>query len=293
MAVYTPDLSTTYSTGSAVSKDGTTIGYRQLGHGPGVILLHGSMSSSQNHMQLAEALADAFTVYVIDRRGRGLSGAYTNDHSLQTDVDDLDAVLTQTGAYNVFAVSSGAIITLQAALSLPAIHKAAIYEPPLFDEDSTPKAVLTRFDEEMAQGRVAAALITAMQGAQMGPPIFTTMPRWLLEPLVKMAMHSDAKKGGNGYVPMRDSAPTLHYDFQIVAEISGNLERFKAITTDVILLSGSKSPAYLKAALDRLENLLPHAERIEFPGLDHAASWNSDRGGQPLPVAQALRQFFA
>jgi len=48
-----------YTTGSVTSKDGTTIGYRQLGHGPGVVLLHGMMSSGQNHMQLAEALADA------------------------------------------------------------------------------------------------------------------------------------------------------------------------------------------------------------------------------------------
>ena len=27
--------------------------------------------------------------------------------------------------------------------------------------------------------------------------------------------------------------------------------------------------------------------------LGHAASWNSDRGGQPGPVAQELRRFFA
>jgi hypothetical protein len=33
----------------------------------------------------------------------------------------------------------------------------------------------------MAQGKVAAALITGMKGAQMGPPIFNVMPRWLLE----------------------------------------------------------------------------------------------------------------
>lgn len=283
-----------YTTGSVTSNDGTTIGYRQLGHGPGVVLLHGAASSAHNHMQLAEMLADAFTVYVPDRRGRGLSGPYNADYSIRKDVEDLDALLSKTGAHDVFGVSSGGIICLQAALTLPAIHKAAIFEPPFFIDDSTtPAAVLRRFDEEMAQGKVAAAMITGMRGARMGPPIFNALPRWLLESLTDMAMKREDKKGAGGYVPMRALAPTLHYDFQLVVEMSGKLESFRAICAEVLLLGGSKSPAYLKVALDALEKVLPHAKRVEFPGLDHAASWNTDRGGKPERVAQELRLFFA
>jgi len=283
-----------YTTGSVTSQDGTTIGYRQFGHGPMVVLLHGAASSAHNHMQLAEALSRAFTVYVPDRRGRGLSGPYSKDYSIQKDVEDLDALRTKTGAHHVFGVSSGGIICLQAALTLPAIHKAAIFEPPFFmNDESTPTTVLTRYDKEMAQGKVAAALITGMKGAQMGPPIFNAMPRWLLELLTNMAMKSEEKKGSGGYVPMRELAPTLHYDFQLVVEMSGKLESFRAIRAEVLLLGGSKSPAFLKVALDALEKVLPHVKRIEFPGLNHAASWNTDQGGQPEPVAQELRRFFA
>src|ERR1700719_3138221 len=85
-----------YITGSVTSKDGTTISYRQLGHGPGVVLLHGAMESAQSHMQLAEALADTFTVYLPDRRGRGLSGPYPAGYSVQTDMEDMDALLAKT-----------------------------------------------------------------------------------------------------------------------------------------------------------------------------------------------------
>lgn len=106
-------------TGVVPSKDGTTIGYRQLGDGPGVVLLHGAMSSGYNLVELAEALADAFTVYVPDRRGRGLSGPYGKANGIKEDVEDLDALLTKTGARNVFGLSSGGIITLQAALTCP------------------------------------------------------------------------------------------------------------------------------------------------------------------------------
>jgi pimeloyl-ACP methyl ester carboxylesterase len=41
-----------------------------------VVLLHDSNESARSHTQLALALAGAFTVYLPDRRGRGLSGPH-------------------------------------------------------------------------------------------------------------------------------------------------------------------------------------------------------------------------
>src|SRR5215470_15079419 len=130
--------------GHVTAKDGVRLGYRQIGQGPGVVLLHGAASSGYNHVQQAELLADAFTVYVPDRRGRGLSGPFAKDYSIQHDVDDLDVLLDKTGARNVFGLSSGAISTLEAMLSLPAIDKAAVYEPPLFLDGAMPTDVLRR-----------------------------------------------------------------------------------------------------------------------------------------------------
>jgi pimeloyl-ACP methyl ester carboxylesterase len=282
-------MSARYTTDSVISEDSTPMGYRQLGHGPGVVVLHGAASSGYNHTQLAEALADTFTLYLPDR-GRGLSGPFGKDYSVQTEVENLDALLTKTGAHNVFGVSSGAIIALQAALTLPAIHNLAIYEPPLLVQD--PAAVLTRFDKEMAQGHEAAALVAVMKAAQMGPPIFNYLPNWLLVLLTKMMMAGEDQNPQGEYVTMRKLAPTLHDDSQLIVEMSGRLESFKGIQANVLLLGGSQSLAYLRHGLDTLEKVLPVAQRIEFPGLGHAASWNTDRGGQPEPVAEALRRFF-
>ena len=204
-----------------------------------------------------------------------------------------DAEKKEIAAHCVFALSSGAIILLRAALTLSAIHKAAIFEPPLFSDSATPAAVLRRFDQEMAEGKVAAALVTGMKGSQMGPAIFNAIPRWLLERLANMAMTGEDKKAQSDYVPMRALAPTLHYDFQLVVEMSGKLESFRDIGAEVLLLGGSKSPAYLKVALDALEKFLPQAKRVELAGLGHAASWNADRGGRPERVARELCRFFA
>jgi hypothetical protein len=50
------------------SKDGTRIGYRQYGCGPGLVIEQGAMGIAQNHDELARLLASEFTVYVPDRR---------------------------------------------------------------------------------------------------------------------------------------------------------------------------------------------------------------------------------
>lgn len=285
-----------YTTGSVTAPDGGVIGYRQLGQGPGLIMLHGAMETSQSHMQLAAALADVFTVYLPDRRGRGLSGPYSKEYSSQNEVGDLDALLTKTGSHDVFGVSSGGLICLQAALTLPTIRKIALYEPALIMNGSISTAFLPRYDRELAQGKVAAALVTGMKGAQMGPPIFNAMPRWLLERFTRAAMKGEDKKAQSGDVTMRMLAPTLHYDFQLVDEMAESLESFRAVRVPVLLLGGSKSPAYLKTALDALEKTLPHVRRVEFSGLDHGGSSdnsNTNRGGKPELVAREMRRFFA
>jgi pimeloyl-ACP methyl ester carboxylesterase len=282
-------------TGSVTSKDGTTVGYCQLGHGPGVVMLHGAMESAHSHMQLAEGLADAFTVYLPERRGHHQNGSGKN-YGIQKEVEDLDALLAKTGTHNVFGVSAGGLICLQAALTLPAIHKAALYEPALIVNGSASTAFLPRYDREIAQGKVAAALITGMKGAQLGPPIFNVMPRWLLELLTTRMMKQEDKTAKSGDVTMRMLAPTLHYDFQLVAEMAETLANFRTIRTEMLLLGGSQSPAWLKVALDALEKALPHVKRIEFPGLDHGGSSDlssTNRSGKLEVVAQELRRFFA
>ena len=53
-----------YSSGSVTSADGTRIGYRQVGRGPGLVLVHGGGQAAQNLMRLAWSLSGEFTVCV-------------------------------------------------------------------------------------------------------------------------------------------------------------------------------------------------------------------------------------
>jgi pimeloyl-ACP methyl ester carboxylesterase len=129
-------MTTTELTQGAVeSRDGTRIGYWKTGRGPAVVLVHGSMESSRSHRLLAQALADEFTVYLLDRRGRGLSGPHRPDHCARTEVEDIEAVLTLAGAEFAFGVSAGGAVVIEAARTLPVLRKVAVYEKMLVKEE--------------------------------------------------------------------------------------------------------------------------------------------------------------
>src|SRR5450755_702022 len=137
------------TTDHVISLDGTSIGYHSFGHGPGLVMVPGSKEPAESHRQLGEALADMCTIYLPDRRGRGLSGPYGSGYSIRKEVEDLDAVLAQTGAHYVFGVSSSGLIALEAARTLPAVHKVALYEPALLMAGSTRTGWLARYDQQL------------------------------------------------------------------------------------------------------------------------------------------------
>ncbi len=116
--------------------------------------------------------------------------------------------------------------------------------------------------------------------------------RVLLWPLRKAAQHGRRPDE----VPSRDDippqalVPTLHYDAQLVLETANTLPVYAAVPARVLLMGGSKSPAYLKTSLDALAGVLPRAQRAELAGCGHLAPDNS---GSPERVARELADFFS
>ncbi|MFI5695658.1 alpha/beta fold hydrolase [Kribbella sp. NPDC051586] len=277
-----------YRKGSVVSADGTTIGYRQVGSGPGVVLLHGSMLAAQDFMKLATALADGYTVTVPDRRGRGLSGPHGAGYGIDREVEDLQALLKETGASRVFGLSSGALIGVRTARVTPAIERLALYEPPLSINGSVPVDWLPRYRRELAAGKTPSALVTVLKGLQ-ADRLFTTVPRFVLVPPLNLAFRFQRKAAGDD-VPIADLVPTMSGDMQLIDELADTTQDYATVDADVLLLAGSRSPAYFGRSLDALADVLPRSERITIPKLDHSGP--TDDGG-PAEVAESLRPFFA
>ena len=281
---------------SVTSADGTVIGFERLGAGPVLVLVQGGMGTAYTFREVAEALADSFTVIVPDRRGRGLSPRpFDPGYTIDDDVRDLGAVLRATGGRFVFGLSSGADIVLEAALTLLAIERIAVYEPAVFVDGIPPRGI-ERFNAYAGAGDLPGMLVTGMKLSQLGPAAMRAMPDWLLKPAVKTMMKAEAKGGSGNYASMAELAQALRYDFAVVESIDGSIAKFKDVRQPVLLLGGSKSPKFLTWGLDQLAQIIPGATRVEIPGVDHAAAWNVDRRrnphGNPTAVAEVLKTYF-
>ena len=164
------ETNSVYTIHEVTSNDGTKIGYRQMGSGPGLILVHGGMASSQSLMTLASLLSEDFTVYIPDRRGRGLSGPFGNDYCIQKEVEDLGAIIKKTHAHYIFGLSTGALIAIKASLHLPSITKIALYEPPIVTDHSMVEKYefyMKRFDQEIDEDKLGTAFVTALEGLEI------------------------------------------------------------------------------------------------------------------------------
>ena len=290
-----------YTKGSVTSKDGTVIGYRQMGIGPGIILLHGGAKGSQSLMQLGMALSDDFTVYIPDRRGRGLSGPFGDNYGLQREVEDMEALLKKTGAHYVFGTATGGIIALQSALYLPTINKAILYEPPFYvneTEMNNFNDIGRRYDQFVAEGKLSSAMATSSEiatkvsGDELEPPYqwVKYMPNIILRLIFKIVLEIDARNVKGDDVTLKDLVPTFHNDVLLVNETKGTIQKFKNVSAEVLLLNGSKTFLFLKHIIDALNEVLPHVKRVEIQGIDHAAA--EDTTGKPEIVAHEIKRFF-
>lgn len=279
-----------FITRTVTSADGTRIGYRQYGSGPALVLAHGGMMAAQDFDDLAGALSNAFTVCVPDMRGRGMSGAFTEDHSIAKVVEDIHAVLVETSAARVFGLSAGAVFALEAARRLPEIERLAVYEPPfpLTGEEST-VGWLPEFDERLDAGNLGGALITVSRGTGDSSPL-NWLPRFLTAPFMNFAIRAQAAEIGEHEVPLKDLIPTIRHDARVIERTKDGLSAFRGLQTRVLLMRGTRSPRNLRAPIDALHALLPDAEYCVFAGFGHLAPTN---GKKSRAVASRLEQFFA
>lgn len=274
------------TTGTTRSADGTTLGWISVGSGPGIVVVHGTMQSARSQLELAHLLAGGHTAHLLERRGRGPSGPHPSTGLVtSTEVDDLAAVLEATGAHDVLGISSGAIIALRAGLVVPAIRRMAVFEPPLSVGGSVRMDLIDRFMREADAGDLAGSMVTAMLAAEMGPALFRRLPRPLLRAVTRrmLARDEDAARLGR----------LLRVDLQIVRENAESVADFAAITQDVLLLAGTRTPAYLRRAVDALAATIPGSRRVELRGTNHAVTQNRDQYGAPDRIAPVLAEFFA
>jgi len=254
----------TFTTHTTTSKDGTIIAYQQIGNGQGLIICHGAGTMSQDYEKLAIALSDTFTVYIPDRRGRGLSGQEGEGYDIQKATEDLVAVMQTTSADFIFGHSAGAMIALETMLVTPC-KKLAIYEPPISVNHSFPFSWLTEFENALQKGKRKKALAILAKGLNVKGA--GKIPLWIIRFLLNGRVLLDRKKKKG--TRTLDILPTLTADIKMARELDSKFERYHNIDIPVSLMAGSKTSEYNLIGIKALSNVLKKPKTTIFKGLDH------------------------
>jgi pimeloyl-ACP methyl ester carboxylesterase len=236
------------------------------------VLVHGAGNYSARWNPILPLLEDQFSIYAMDRRGRGASGD-ADTYSLQLEFDDVVAVVDSIQEpVDVLGHSLGGICALEAALKSRNIRKLILYEPPIpVHEPLISEETLNRLDTLLKTGDLESVLTTVMLEV-------IKMPRNDVENLRKSPTWQDRVA----------IAHTLPREFRAANAYRLNNEPLRNLTTPTLLMLGGNSPPVFKEAIEALASVLPRSRTVILAGQQHIAIDTA-----PALFAQEVRNFLA
>lgn len=236
------------------SKDGTLIAYEQSGTGPALVLVHGTSADHTRWGPIVPLLEKKFTVYAVDRRGRGQSGD-AEVYSIEREYEDIATVVASIREpVNLLGHSYGALICLEAALRVTNLYKLILYEPYVSVSGSLyPPGVRDRIQALIDSGNREEAL-------QIFFCEVVEMPEEQIEAL----------RNEPAWAARLEAAHTIPREFADEDYIL-NPQRFENLKVPTMLLQGSESPDALKEATKIVHAALPNSKIVVMPGQQHIA----------------------
>ena len=166
------------------SADGTSIAYQRSGTGAPLVLVHGTGGTYSRWAPILPALEKHYTVYAVDRRGRGESGDAAA-YNIEREFEDVAALVDAIGEpANLFGHSFGGICSLEAALHAQHVSRLVLYEPPIpvANVQIYPEGVIDRLQALLDAGdREGLLTIFMSEVVRMSPheiELSKSMPAW-------------------------------------------------------------------------------------------------------------------
>lgn len=276
-----------------IDNNGIVLACAEDGAGPPVLLIHPGGADSSTWGGIATRLRERCRVITYDRRGYSGSSP-AEKPTLRDHASDAVAILDHVaaGPATIVALSAGATIALQVAVTRPdLVHAAVLHEAPFHGKRhpnlATIRAVV-RMQREAKRGDVVAAAEGFMRWVYAYPA------------------------GGNAYdaypeawraVARRNAASTVHDVAAVATGESITRRQLARATMPVICTVGERSRPATYKLMRRLAGWLPHAQLEVVPGAAHdvahdnpgaiaehalAVAWGSDADAVPQHAARTM-----
>jgi pimeloyl-ACP methyl ester carboxylesterase/alkylhydroperoxidase/carboxymuconolactone decarboxylase family protein YurZ len=254
--------------------DGAVLGAAKTGDGPPLLLVHGASSDRSRWRPVLPPLEARFTVYAMDRRGRGAS-TDAPQHSLEREIADVAAMVDSIGGpVDVIAHSYGAICALEATRATRNMRRLVLYEPPVAvpgEDGAMLGATIEEIERHLARQDAAAAL-TAFYARNLRMPEaeidrLRSLPSWP----ARLAV-----------------APTLPRELREARRYRFDAAAFRGHSMPTLLILGGDSAPRHKEATALLQSALAGSKLALLAGHKHVAM---DTG--PELFAATVLDFFA
>lgn len=257
----------------APSADGTMVVYEQTGKGSPIVIVHGGCQRASDWARVARRITGRFSVACVDRSL--YAGARpVAQHSIAGEVADLLAVVTRVGAPVILVGhSSGGIVALELALGHASLLTGMVlYEPPVAVDAPLGGAALIQSEAAIARGDPSEAMAIHLRELVKLPSALIWLARRIRPLWREMCRYTREQIADN----------------RAIESLGVGLERYRTITTPVLLLGGRRSPRHLHRRLEALAAALPHSRTIMARRWGHLAHVRD-----PYRLAQLLSKFAA
>ena len=281
-----------------VTVNGAELAYDERGSGDAVIFVHGGISDLRIWEKQMAAFSENHRAIAYSRRY-----AWPNidipdgiDDQMWPHVDDLAELIRKLDAAPAHLVGNswGGFICLLTALRYPELVRSiAVEEPPVIplfvSNQPKPQELLKLF---LTRPRSGAALMKFF-GTGMGPAIkafnkgdleggVRVFARGVLGADVYESLPAEVKE------VMRANGKALSSELLGAGFPAFSDDDARRIKTPTVLITGEKSPALLRRLTDRLQELVPNAQRVDIAGASHLMHYE-----KPSPVNAAVLDFIA
>ncbi len=279
-----------------VTINGAGLAYVERGSGDAVILVHGSISDMRIWEKQMAAFSASHRAIAYSRRyawpNLGIpDGA---DDQMWPHVDDLAELIRKLDAAPAHLVgnSRGGFICLLTALRYPELVRSiAVEEPPvmpllvsnqpkpseivklLLTHPGSGAALLKFFATGMGpaikafkKGDLEGGVRVFARGV-LGADVYESLPAEVTEAMQANGKLLSSELMGEGFPAFSESDA-------------------RRITPPTLLITGEKSPPLLRRLTDRLQELLPNAQRVDIAGASHLMHYE-----KPSSVNAAVLQF--
>jgi pimeloyl-ACP methyl ester carboxylesterase len=274
-----PKVATGFEGVRTAAVDGTTLAYREHGHGEPVVFVHGSASDLRTwHLQLPAIGAGYRAIAYSRRYARPNEDIEPDaDDQMLPHVDELTAFLRVTDAAPAHLVghSWGAFICLLTAIRHPGLVRSLVLaEPPvltLFTSVPPQAAELLR----LFTRRPRAALAILGFGARTHWPALRAFRRGDNDAAMLRMAHGMLGREAYDRLPEERKQQARENVNALRAQVLGagfpplSDDDVRRIAAPTLLITGEWSPAYPLRLNDRLRQLLPNAEHVEIAAASH------------------------